>query len=303
MNILIPLEITPAMIVSTSMVEPAAGETVWVSAGTYVLDDRRIRTTVHRKFKCIQPHTGRTALPENDPLFWEDEDPTAKFAPFDTYVSTGASSASPLNYVLNIGFFDGISAYGLVGSQASIVIKNGPGGAVLDTRTVSLYEESLGLYEYLFGPKLQKTKLLETGLTLHPTAEVTLTITGPSTVGIGMFNVGQYRTLVGQWGGTQYGASVEPTSTSRIKTDSVTGKVSIKRGNAATGMRASAVLDIADANYALQSIQQMLDVPLTIVASASEGYEGLNVFGLVNAVLSFPMPGVANLSINTKPMI
>ena len=301
--ILMPLTITDAMLSSSTLAEPAASETAWASAGTYAVGDKRIRTTTHRVYKAIQAHTGSTAYPEDDTTYWEDFDPTLKWAPFDTYVSTAASLASPLTYVLLPGFFDAISLYGLSGTEVTITHKDTPGGTTLETRTISLYAESLGLYEYLFGPKNPKSKIIETGFALRPNSELTITVTGTSTVSMGMCNVGSYRALISDWGGTEYGASVEPITTSRISTDTTTGKVSIKRGNATTGMRFSAVVPLADANYALQSVQEVLDVPVSWVASSASGYEGLNVFGLGSATLSYAGPDVTQLNLTVKGMI
>ena len=174
---------------------------------------------------------------------------------------------------------------------------------MLETRTVSLYAESLGLYEYLFGPKNPKSKIVETGFENRPTAELTVSISGTGTVGAGMINIGTYRSILGEWGGTIYGASVEPTTTSRIKTNEATGKVSIKRGNAASGMRVTVQLPIEAANYALQTMQEVLDVPVSVIASDATGYEGLNVFGLASASMVYPNYGLATLSVNVKGMI
>ena len=303
MNILMPLTITDAMLTSSTLAEPAASETAWVSAGTYVAGDKRIRTGTHRVYNCILGHTGRTALPEDDTTYWEDYDPTLKWAPFDSYVSTPASLASPLTYVLLPGFFDAISMYGLSGTGVTITHKATAGGTTLETRTISLYAESLGLYEYLFGVKSPKSKIVETDFEIRPASEVTISVTGTGAVAMGMCNIGTYRSLVSDWGGTQYGASVEPVTTSRITTDANTGKVTIKRGNAATGLRASVALPLADANYALQSVQEVLDVPVSWIATNDTGYEGLNVFGLGSATLSYAGPDLTQLNITVKGMI
>lgn len=302
MKVLIPITVTDAMFTACSVAEPAPSETVWVSEGTYALGDKRIRTGLHRRFKCILAHTGRTALPEDDTLYWEDDDPTVKWAAFDSYVSTALSGASPLSFTVNTGFIKDISLYGLVGTSVTIVEKDTPAGTVLDTRTVSLYAESPGLWEYLFGPKTIKNKVIETGFALRPNAEVTVTVTGSGTVSVGMCNFGAYRSILGEWGGTIYGASVEPMSNSRIKTNETTGKVSIKRGTAATGLRFTVQLPIDAANYALQMLQEVLDVPVSIVATEAEGYEGLNNFGLVNSQLVYPGYGNATLSAYVKGM-
>ena len=304
MNILIPITITDAMLTSSTVAEPAAGETAWVSAGTYVIGDLRIRSTTHRVYQCILAHTGRTALPEADPLYWDDYNPTQKWAPFDTDSSTAATGTSPLSYVVSPGYFNSTTLYNLTGSSITITVKNGPGGTVLETRTISLYEESLGLYEYLFTPARPKGKVIASDWTVYPKAEITYTITGPSTVGVGMINIGQNRLIFNpaSFGGTEYGASVEPMTYSRIKTDAY-GKTTIQRGNAATGMRATVILPIADANFALQTIQQVLDVPVSVIASDLPNYAGLNVFGLANATLTYKSPTHSELAVTVKGMI
>jgi hypothetical protein len=305
MNILVPIPVTSAM-VTTAIAEPHASETAWVSGGTYAVDNKRIVVALHREFICIAPVTGSAVSPENDPAHWEDYGPTVRMAPFDTYVSSAAYATSTLSYGVSIGFFNAISLYGLAGTQLTVATTNGPGGANLEApRVISLYAESLGLFEYLFGPKNPKSKLVLTDFPTHPSAYVTVTITGPAAVSLGMFNLGYYRSVVTSIGkgGTQYGSSIEPTTTSRIETDAKTGRVKIKKGNATTGMRANVSLCLADANYALSTLQATLDVPVTWVGSAAIGYEGLNVFGLGVSSLLYNGPDNVMLSVNVKGMI
>ena len=303
MNILVPLTITDAMFTACSVAEPDTTETAWVSAASYTLGDKRIRTTTHRVYQCILTHSGRTALPEADELYWSEYDPTVKWAAFDTYVSTQTTDTSPLTFTIAAGFYDAVSMYGLTGTSVTLTHKATPGGTVLETRTISLYAESLGLYEYLFGVKNPKSKIVESGFESRPAGELSVSISGTGTVGAGMINIGTYRSILGEWGGTIYGASVEPTTTSRIKTNEATGKVSIKRGNAASGLRVTVQLPIEAANYALQTMQEVLDVPVSVIASDATGYEGLNVFGLASASMVYPNYGLATLSVNVKGMI
>ena len=303
MKILMPTTITAAMFTSSTVAEPAASETTWVSAGTYALADKAIRTGTHREYKCILAHTGRTALPEDDTTYWEDYGPTLKWAPFDIYASTPATGASPLTHVVSPGFAKDVSLYGLVGTTATLTVKDGPGGATIDTRTTSLYAESYGLYEYLFGPKLQKTKVVFSDLVIHPTAEFTLAITGSGTMALGMFNIGTFFSILGDWGGTHYGASAEPMTYSRIRTNPDTGIVSIRRGNTATSMRASVVLPTDTANVALDIMRRVLGLPVSYVASDAVDYEGLNVFGLGSASLAYETYGMTRMSFTVKGMI
>jgi len=301
MNILMPIAITS--ISTCSIAEPDSTETEWITGGTYILGDLRIRVATHRVYQCILGHTARSALPEADPLYWKDYRPTLRWAPFDIYTTTAANSAtSPMIYTLSPGYFNAMSLYGLVGSTVTITVKDAPAGATIDSRTISLYEESAGLYEYLFSEHTQKTKIVATGFPLTPLAEVTVSVAGvaPS---MGMCNFGSMRTIDGDWGGTQYGASVEPITYSRMVTDPTTGETSIKRGPAASGLRANVVMPIAAANYAISILQSALDIPVSCIGTDMAGYEGLNVFGLISSVVTYGGPGYSNVSITVKGMI
>lgn len=304
MNILTPLTITDAMILAgTTIAEPDASETAWVSAGTYSLGQERIRSTTHKVYECVQASTGRTALPEVDTAYWLEKRPTKRWAPFDSYTSTAATGTTSMTYVLQPGYFNALGMYGLVGSSAAITVKDAPGGATIYSNTVSLLENPTGWWEFLFLPVRQISKIILTNIPIRPTAELTITLTG-ATVEVGMINVGDYKSLIGDgdWGGTQYGASAEPVSYSYIKTNA-DGTTTIVRRNAATSMRASIILPRDQADYALACVQEVLDVPVSWVATDANGFTGLNVFGLGSGSLSYDSFNIATLDLSVKGMI
>ena len=304
MNILTPLTITDAMILAgTTVAEPDASETAWVSAGAYTLGQERIRSTTHKVYECVQASTGRTALPEVDSAYWLEKRPTKRWAPFDSYTSTAASGTASMTYVLQPGYFNALGMYGLVGTSAAITVKDAPGGATIYSNTVSLLENPTGWWEFLFLPVRQIGKIILTNIPIRPTAELTITLTGAS-VAIGMINVGDYKSLIGDgdWGGTQYGASAEPVSYSYIKTNA-DGTTTIVRRNAATSMRASIILPRDQADYALACVQDVLDVPVSWVATDANGFTGLNVFGLGSGSLSYDSFNIATLDLSVKGMI
>ncbi len=307
MNVIVPITITDSMIgAATSIAEPAAGETAWVSAGTYALGDLRIRATTHRVYQCVLGHTGITTLPENDATRWLDKSPTQRYAPFDIYTSTAATTTTSITYVLTPGFFNALSLYGLTGTTAVVTIKDVTGGTVIYTQTIDLSIPPLGWYEYLFSPRKVIDKLILKNLPIRPAAELTITVTSASgqPVGIGMLNVGDYLSLLGEgaWGGTQYGASAEPVSYSYIKVNA-DGTTTIVRRVSATSMRAAVMLPREEADQALQAIQAVLDVPVSWIATDVSGYAGLNVFGLGSASVSYDGFSHASLNIVVKGLI
>jgi len=294
------------MIISgTTVSEPAAGEIAWVSAGTYAIGDLRIRSTTHRVYACVQAHSGRTALPENDAAYWLDKSPTQRFAPFDTYTSTAATSTGSITFVIQPGYFNSIALYGLTGSTYSVSIKDAPGGTVIYTNSGGLSEDPIGWYEYLFSPIRITDKLIFTNLPIRPTAELTVTISAATgvAVGIGMINSGDFADLLSgaDWGGPQYGATSEPVSYSYIKVNT-DGTTSIVKRVAATSMRVSVQMPAAQADYALQRVRQVLDVPVSWIVN-EPGFSGLNVFGLGSAVLNYDQFGSAKMDITVKGFI
>ncbi len=309
MNFIKPITITSAMIAAgTSIAEPAAGETAWVSGATYALDAEVIRATTHRRYVAKQAHTGRSQLPEQDGAYWTDVGPTQRWAPFDQYVSTGASSTTSLTYVLRPGYVNAMSLYGLVGTSISITLKDEPGGTTIYSQSGPLFDDPAGWYEYLFIQPSPITKLSRSNLPIRPDAELTITVSAASgqPVGIGMIVLGDLVDLVGdlsEFGGTEYGAQAEPVTFSYIKTDDF-GETTIVRRSAATSMSAKIVLPAKNADDALRLIQDVLDVPVAWIAlPGNPKYKVLNVFGLGSARVSYENYSMARIDLTVKGMI
>jgi len=299
MQVLVPNTITT--IANATLAEPNTGETEWVSAASYTLGDVVIRTTTHRQYAALQTHTGRTALPEDDPTYWDDIAPTDLWAPFDNYVNTAATADGTLSYTISPGFFDTFSVHGAQ-AQALTYVVSDSADQTLASGSLAMYEDAMGLQEYLFSTLKTKSSVIVSGLPIYPDATLTVTLLGDGQVSLGMLNIGMVRNLVSDFGGTEYGATAEPITYSRIATDDFGNTTIIKR-HAATSMRASVVLAQTQANAALRVVQEVLDVPCTWIASAAPGYEGLIVFGLANGVLSYEGPTHARLNLMVKGLI
>lgn len=304
MRILFPTTITSAMIkAGTTIAEPdtGIGESAWVSAGTYTLGQEKIYD--HKTFECVLGHTGRTTTPDLDSAYWlqNERKPSNRWAPFDAYTDTPAVATTTMTYVLEPGFFTGISIYNPVGTAIAITVKDVSGGTTIHSYTSDLYDPALGLYELLFMPLRQRTKIVVDDIPMSPTAELTVTITGTGTVEMGMLNIGHWRQIVsvGDWGGVQYGASAEPKTYSYIKFNE-DGTSQIKRRGKSTDMRGSVAMPAANADYANQLVQQVLDVPVSIVSTTATGYDYLNVFGLISGGVKADTFGTASFDFSVK---
>lgn len=306
-RVLVPITVTDAMVLGgTSITEPAAGETAWLPSAAYTLGQERIRSTTHRVYECVQAHSGRVALPEVDAAYWLEKRPTLRWAPFDDYANTKAATVTSLTYVLQPGFLNGLSVYGLEGSGYSLMIKDAPGGTVIKSASGDLYDQALGFYELLFSPLRQLTQLSFDDIPIAPAAEVTLTITSTAgqPVAIGMIKAGDWRQFIGTgtFGGAQYGAeSTRNTYTFRKYADDGTYKT-VKRPSS-RNVTASVVIDADQAPYADAILGEIIDTAVPFEASDLGRYSYLNTVGFVSGSIRADTYGTTTLSLNIKGTI
>lgn len=299
------------MVTASSISEPAIGETAWVSGGTYVVGDLRYLAATHRVYKCTQAHTGRTSAPNTATeigYYWQDIGATQKYAPFDAYVNTKGYSVTSVTYTILLPtFVNAIAFYGLSGvSSATVVVRDGAGGAVVFNQTQTLAVPGLGFWEYYHTPAtiLDRCVFQNLPLVLNPEVIVTLTGTSGSTVGVGMIAVGDLRPLFDTvtWGGTQFGSQAKPTTYSYIKTDDY-GVTTIVRRGSSTDMSIKVEMPHDGSDYALSTMQSVLDIPAAWIATDEAGFSGLNVFGLASGSLTYQSYNLDVFSIDVRGFI
>lgn len=309
--VLVPLVITDAMVSSSTASEPSATETVWAAATSYVVGQEAILTTTHRVYTNLIAGVNATspdqALTSSTPR-WLDTRPTNKWAAFDAQVNTQSVLVTPLTYVLRPGLFNALAFYGLDGATLNVSVKDAVGGNVVYTYTTDLNSLPLDHYDYYFGTIKLLTKALCQGITPYADPEVTITITAATGVIVkaGMIAVGDLRSLIStstsSLGGTQYGAKAKPITYSYISTDAY-GNTKIVRRNKSTDMDIRVVVPNSDTDSALQTIQDVLDVPAAWIGSDSAGYLGLSVFGLASGDVSYEGPNHSVITIAVKGLI
>lgn len=303
--ILVPLPITTAMLSSSSIAEPASGETLWDAATSYTVGQQVIRTATHRIYESLIAGVNATP-PENAVTRWLDVGPTSRWAAFDTLVSTQSKNPTTLTYVLRPGLFNAIAFYGLSGVTITVSIKDQVGGAVFFTKILGLQAPPIDYYDYYFGVIRPLTKLLIKGILPQSDPELTITISasGGTSVAVGMIAIGNLTNLIlnQSVGGTQYGAKAKPITYSYINTDKYGTTTIVKRGSA-TDLDIRVHIPQADADAALAIVQTVLDQPVAVIASDNSSYSGLNVFGLISGDVSYDSPTHAFLSMQVKGII
>lgn len=153
MKVIPPLTITDALLTSSTVAEPAAGETAWSNVTAYNPGDKCILTSTHRKYECLVAHTGASPDVNLDGLTpkWLDIGPTLKWAMFDLYRSTLTTAASPLTVVVTPAKrISALALMGLVGDE--VVITMTVSAVVVYTKTITITRRTTSTWsEYFFG--------------------------------------------------------------------------------------------------------------------------------------------------------
>lgn len=288
--ILAPLYITPGMIKSGTTipeVDTDVGEVAWASGTSFSAGTTKVN---HEGWLYTAIAASTNVKPGTDTTKWRRTGPSNRMAPFDDKLASSARSAGSMTFVIQPGFFTGLSIYGLRGDQLTVEVYDEPGGELIDSYSGDLWEQARGLYEYLFMPLLALTKWQRQDLDLYPNAELRITISNNDPareVSVGEIVIGHWATLLGTgtFGGVQYSAAAEiKTYTYFHENDDGTMEITPRYG--ATNITCSVVVDADQANSAFEILHSVASRPVAIIASGLPRYDYLNTYGLVSAVIT-----------------
>lgn len=199
MRVVPPLTVTPAMLTSSTIAEPAAGESVWVSGHSYSAKDVCILTATHRQYLCLAAVSGTTS-PDLDPTHWEDNGPTNKWAMFDLLRNT-ASSLTGADIVTVLAPGVRMNSLGIVGLQAgTVTVSQDIGATNYYLKTISGTERHTTDYlSYCFGGFRYKPSIVLFDIPMITGATITVTISnGSGTALCGGLVLGSY-TYIGEF--------------------------------------------------------------------------------------------------------
>ncbi|KRC30688.1 hypothetical protein [Acidovorax sp. Root217] len=305
MNILIPIEITDAMIkAGTSIAEPDTGETAWVASAAYVLGDERL--SEHAIYECVKAHNGSAVLPRLDAKNWLRKRSSNRYAPFDYYLSTRGQGTGSVTYVLQPGFYRAVDVRGIVGDRIKITAKDAPGGVVIKELDTDLFDQALGLFELLFMPLTKRSDASLRDIPISPTGELTVTVSGgpAAIVGIGKLSVGIWQSLIGadKFGGVESGPRARPKSYTYRKFNDDGTFERVQRGSA-TNVDFTVILESSEALAASAILMQILDTPVVVEASKLPKFGWLNTVGIVTGDLQATNHALTRASISVEGFI
>lgn len=303
-SVMMPVDIASGSVFQSSTASEA-DYAAYNSGTTYALGDRVISTATHKIYEsAANSNTGHDPTDINNRtgsmIWWNEVSATNRWKMFDGESTSQTTVASPLTVVLRPGNINALYAGNLIGDQATITVKDSPGGTTVYSKTIELENSYRGDYwEYCFAPFSQQPDLLVDNIPPYLNCEVTFTLTQTAgNVSCGMFQVGDLRPI----GTALEGASAEPKTYSYIKIDEF-GNNTVVHRNSARDMNVDVLVDLAYATVALNILTSILDVPTLCSASSNEEYAGLRVFGLIKARHAYDLPRVGKTSISIIGLI
>ena len=186
-----PLTITDSILTSSTIAEPAAGETAWSAVTAYTVGQQAIRTSTHRIYQRLVAGTTATA-PESDTANWLDVGPTNRWAMFDTLRNSASTATTSMTIVLTPGRrIDSIALVGVVAESVSISMSVG-GSPVYSVTDNLILRNTITWYKYFFGAFTYSGAAVHFDLPPYSNGVITITISRASgTVSCGAVVVGQ----------------------------------------------------------------------------------------------------------------
>jgi hypothetical protein len=214
MKVMVPIPLTDAMLISSSV--PENDYPVWVSGTTYTIGYRVIRPGIHSVFERNVAGAG-TAPPEECLIgtvpVWLYVGKTNRWKAFD--LASSAESVGGTDWTISIqpGTISGVALFGLSGSSVAISMTVS-GVSVYSVTKPLLRSRATNWYEWLFGGIKPKTSVVLTDLPAYRLGILTVSISG-TLPGCSAFCVG----LVSFVGGTMRSPEFGITSFSVQKVD------------------------------------------------------------------------------------
>lgn len=275
MKVLRPVAITDSMLISSTVPEPDGAETAWDSGTTYGEGDEVYLASTHRLYRSKQAaNTNKAPATESD--WWLDIGGTNRWAMFDDYVSTLSSDTTTLEVTVAPGLVDALFLYGMVGETAEVVMRDGLGGPVVYTRSLTLQAPNMSdWYAYYFEPNRQIPIFALTDLPPYLNAHITVTIEGTGTVSCGLCQPGRTY-YIGQ---TFAGARAGIRDYSRKTTDADTGFTVLEQRKYAKTLDATVRIERQRMSDVHQQLEDLRATACAWIADDTAQITPLSVYG------------------------
>lgn len=272
-----PVTVTPAMLTSSSVAEPAVGANAdpaeWNAVTNYATGALATRTATHRIYERLMPGGVDAAAPESDPTKWVEVQPTNRWRMFDKSVGSQSSMNDELVIVLTPGAV--VDCVGLLNVEGSSVRVQVADSEYDETKTLGRRDVDDWL-EYFTEPFAVRRDVVFQGLPIRSSNVITITVSAPGSVAkIGECVLGHSRQL----GGTRYGASVGILDFS-VKSANELGYTELIERPYADTMNVDLLIDALRVDTVKQILSEYRAKPVLWIG-AGDLYESLIVYGFM----------------------
>jgi len=267
---------------------PASSPTWWAkscqlyqqysSGTTYAADDRVQDNTTHMVYQSLVGSNIGNAL--TDTTKWVPVSANNLWAAFDDEIGTQTSGASPLKIVLHPGSTSGLAMFDVVSRRATIVVRDGPGGVTVDTRSIDLDATAIeSFFDWFFEEFEPLTDVVLTDLPAqYNNCELEITLEATSgDASIGVLKPG----LVKDIGATKVGARVGIVSYTK-KTKNDFGHMTIVQRSWSKKASLAVVTEKARFNRIYRWLASLQGRLCVFVGTTAAGYEPMLIYGYYN---------------------
>lgn len=288
------IPLTDASFLAGSIGEPATGETVW-AAGIHAVGAEVIRPSLHRVFKCAVARTGSNIdPPEVDTASWKEMRSTQRWIPLGplnradgklVYENRALERAdADIEYHLQLRYANAVAIFGMAGASWSVEVyptASSPTPDPLGVRTGTIKAPAYGYWDYAYGQRRLRDRVLVHGLPIYPAAKVVIKIksTGSQLRRVSQIEAGKLRFLPGvNWGGVGAGLRRTPRAFSYRKEEPDGSSTTLLYGST-YDMSGQIQMAGRGEDNALAQLRSLLGKGVAYAPTLAPGFEQSLVFG------------------------
>lgn len=187
MKIIVPTDITAAMLTQTSLPENDHPE--WSAATAYATGARVMIAATHTIYEAVKPTTGQH--PARTPDAWLRVGTTNRWAMFDDSLSTQSTANQSITVTLRPGILTTLTLINLRGVQTVRVTMTDPTEGVVFQQEHDMLERNVSnWWEYFFLPPTRRESLIIFDIPSYPLASIKVELEGPAEIGVGLLALG-----------------------------------------------------------------------------------------------------------------